>query len=293
MKWRTEIFQKRRLLLFPLSTLLFVSTLLISNLALAGEPVTGCCDYGIKGCANVHNGVEAMFCQGMCEGIYKEGMVCVCKKCVKAPEGGWIDPQLNQSSRYRTPLPIPSDSAVTFVLDESVPHSITITLPDELGGGDMVITDFQCTLTVKLTATEFPDILFCELLDLTASAPSFLVDSQETGQNLMTIAPCCHIGYYDLVTDSAIMSYNGVITNDLFAPDTIFVIGYAAGIFDDSGPEGILYLETHSIAIYPFSPFFQSIPTLTEWGLIIFCVVLFGWIAWVAVRRRRRFAAGS
>jgi hypothetical protein len=30
------------------------------------------------------------------------------------------------------------------------------------------------------------------------------------------------------------------------------------------------------------------IPTLTEWGLIIFCVLLFGWMAWVIVRRRRR-----
>jgi hypothetical protein len=30
------------------------------------------------------------------------------------------------------------------------------------------------------------------------------------------------------------------------------------------------------------------IPTLTEWGMIIFCVLLFGWMAWVIVRRRRR-----
>ncbi len=29
------------------------------------------------------------------------------------------------------------------------------------------------------------------------------------------------------------------------------------------------------------------IPTLTEWGMIIFCVLLFGWMAWVIVRRRR------
>jgi hypothetical protein len=31
-----------------------------------------------------------------------------------------------------------------------------------------------------------------------------------------------------------------------------------------------------------------GIPTLTEWGMIIFCVLLFGWMAWVIVRRRRR-----
>ena len=32
----------------------------------------------------------------------------------------------------------------------------------------------------------------------------------------------------------------------------------------------------------------EPIPTLTEWGMIIFCVLLFGWMAWVIVRRRRR-----
>ena len=35
-----------------------------------------------------------------------------------------------------------------------------------------------------------------------------------------------------------------------------------------------------------------GIPTLTEWGMIIFCVLLFGWMAWVIVRRRRKVTAG-
>ena len=30
-----------------------------------------------------------------------------------------------------------------------------------------------------------------------------------------------------------------------------------------------------------------DIPTLTEWGMIVFCVLLFGWMAWVIVRRRK------
>jgi hypothetical protein len=33
-------------------------------------------------------------------------------------------------------------------------------------------------------------------------------------------------------------------------------------------------------------------PTLSEWGMIIFCVLLFGWMAWVIVRRRKRVTAG-
>jgi hypothetical protein len=35
-----------------------------------------------------------------------------------------------------------------------------------------------------------------------------------------------------------------------------------------------------------------TIPTLTEWGMIIFCVLLFGWMAWVIVHRRRRMTIG-
>lgn len=39
-------------------------------------------------------------------------------------------------------------------------------------------------------------------------------------------------------------------------------------------------------------PDVATIPTLTEWGMIIFCVLLFGWMAWVVVRRRRRVTVG-
>ena len=31
----------------------------------------------------------------------------------------------------------------------------------------------------------------------------------------------------------------------------------------------------------------SDIPTLTEWGMIIFCVLLFGWMAWMIVKRRK------
>ncbi|MEA3297341.1 MAG: IPTL-CTERM sorting domain-containing protein [candidate division Zixibacteria bacterium] len=30
-----------------------------------------------------------------------------------------------------------------------------------------------------------------------------------------------------------------------------------------------------------------DIPTLGEWGLIIFCILLVGWMAWVIVRKRK------
>jgi LPXTG-motif cell wall-anchored protein len=35
------------------------------------------------------------------------------------------------------------------------------------------------------------------------------------------------------------------------------------------------------------APHLSAIPTLTEWGLIIFGVVLLGFITWVFLRRRR------
>jgi hypothetical protein len=34
-------------------------------------------------------------------------------------------------------------------------------------------------------------------------------------------------------------------------------------------------------------PLSHPIPTLTEWGLIIFCVLLFGWMAYTIIRRRQ------
>jgi len=48
----------------------------------------------------------------------------------------------------------------------------------------------------------------------------------------------------------------------------------------------------HSFAAISFPAECPPIPTLTEWGLIIFCALLFGWMAWVIVRRRRRVTAG-
>jgi hypothetical protein len=35
-----------------------------------------------------------------------------------------------------------------------------------------------------------------------------------------------------------------------------------------------------------------AIPTLTEWGMIIFCVLLFGWMARVIIRRRKTATVG-
>ena len=36
----------------------------------------------------------------------------------------------------------------------------------------------------------------------------------------------------------------------------------------------------------------SPIPTLTEWGMIIFCVLLFGWMAWIIVLRKKKVTVG-
>jgi hypothetical protein len=48
-----------------------------------------------------------------------------------------------------------------------------------------------------------------------------------------------------------------------------------------------IFLKGESFVCTPPSPP-SGIPTLTEWGMIIFSVLLFGWMAWVIVRRRRK-----
>ncbi len=53
-------------------------------------------------------------------------------------------------------------------------------------------------------------------------------------------------------------------------------------------PEGV-FVEGE-IAIIAYG---NPIPTLTEWGMIIFCVLLFGWMTWMIVRRRRIVTIGQ
>jgi CHASE2 domain-containing sensor protein len=62
----------------------------------------------------------------------------------------------------------------------------------------------------------------------------------------------------------------------------------------------LYFYETDTVTAYqPVEELINSgqlderpIPTLTEWGMIIFCALLFGWMAWVIVRRRRRVTIG-
>jgi len=84
--------------------------------------------------------------------------------------------------------------------------------------------------------------------------------------------PANTIDWYDEFTDHIVAIQNG---DGSWGPDSW------AG-YELATAWALLTLEKAA----PPSP--ARIPTLTEWGMIIFCVLLFGWMAWVIVRRRKR-----
>ena len=84
-------------------------------------------------------------------------------------------------------------------------------------------------------------------------------------------------------------SASGVANMYDHANDDISAFVTAPAVKLDLNTIGIVELDCigHSFAAVSF-PAERRIPTLTEWGMIIFCVLLFGWMAWVIVRRRKR-----
>jgi hypothetical protein len=79
------------------------------------------------------------------------------------------------------------------------------------------------------------------------------------------------------------------ITGNLLVTDTkVITIPFplTRGEFDD------VEVEIYADAGYGEGIPAAAIPTLTEWGMIIFGVLLFGWMAWVIIRRRRRVTIG-
>ncbi|MCX6829515.1 MAG: IPTL-CTERM sorting domain-containing protein [candidate division Zixibacteria bacterium] len=71
-------------------------------------------------------------------------------------------------------------------------------------------------------------------------------------------------------------------------PNRVYVLRFGAMHFTAPGTVEGSDLEIASGQEPPDAP----IPTLTEWGLIIFAVLLVGFMTWVVVRRRRRVTIG-
>ncbi len=87
------------------------------------------------------------------------------------------------------------------------------------------------------------------------------------------------------LTDQHVPLYDSLVFN-LDLPSEGSIVFRARVILDDD-PSNVV---TYSGQYYVKST--SQIPSLTEWGMIIFCVLLFGWMAWVVVRRRRRVTVG-
>ena len=96
------------------------------------------------------------------------------------------------------------------------------------------------------------------------------------------------------------INYSGSNPDPPFPPGDVCGIGPAQWMWYNPDPATISDPFTQTVSgeylifrIGPLGPILdRPIPTLTEWGMIIFCVLLFGWMAWVIVRRRRRVTIG-
>lgn len=80
----------------------------------------------------------------------------------------------------------------------------------------------------------------------------------------------------DIVGAELLASSVPVLEADYVVPDSLIV--------DTNTYQQTLIFESSAETELSFG---EAIPTLTEWGMIIFCALLFGWMAWVIVRRRK------
>ncbi|MDH4034268.1 MAG: IPTL-CTERM sorting domain-containing protein, partial [candidate division Zixibacteria bacterium] len=71
-------------------------------------------------------------------------------------------------------------------------------------------------------------------------------------------------------------------------PDRVYVLTFGPLHFTAPGTVEDSYLEISS----GDEPITENIPTLSEWGMIVFCALLFAWMAWMLARRRKRITAG-
>lgn len=95
------------------------------------------------------------------------------------------------------------------------------------------------------------------------------------GETLRTISPVIIVS--DTLSDWPIPNMRHVAITNAY--------------FEDINNPGDTVLEYDLIGTeVTVSP--AVIPTLTEWGMIIFCALLFAWMAWVLVRRRKRITIG-
>lgn len=180
-----------------------------------------------------------------------------------------------------------TDSVFAILLDPAIARGTSLPLPS--GDFDKIVgTTFRSVITIW-----DPEI------DTLIEVP-FLTTGPDIHGHGIVVGPLGNVWFAEVGTNKiGMLDMNSMQVAEFEIPtpnsNTLDIE------FDD---DGILwFVETRPCKIGSFDPVtseFQEflvsptkIPTLTEWGMIIFSVLLFGWMAWVIVRRRKAVAIGA
>ncbi|MBW8038988.1 MAG: IPTL-CTERM sorting domain-containing protein [Planctomycetes bacterium] len=182
------------------------------------------------------------------------------------------------------PNSIPSAPAtMTFVISPGPTGSYAF-LPPRFGGGTVNVTSFSGEVTMRLIPTGDANIDQIEVVDGAIIAPSVVLpNGQSTGVNLFEfIGPGTSLGVLNRTTGEFYFPAKGQITNDLFpAGRPIETLGDYSGTVDMMTGEADF--DTSTIDTIP--PPLTSVPTVSNWGLLMMALLLLTAGA-IVIRRR-------
>ncbi len=249
--------------------------------------VTPYCTNPGAGCGDLGDSCEGLLGAGICVSWPHPGTTTLIW-CLCLPTGKtWKDLQeavqkLKTADSLGTP-----PYTLTFAVDETAPGNIvSLHVSDSLGGGDFELTQFSSTIEVLVDEHPHADSVYLTVVSLESTVPSFTLNNgKETGLNHVTLVPNSSSGGAASTVDGGFRwQMVALVTNDLFpASNPILGLGLGSGTFDFQ-TKTVTY---NSTGFDIHGPMREDIPTLPEWGLIIFGVVLLGFITWVFLKRRK------
>ncbi|MCK4224968.1 MAG: hypothetical protein KAX39_07290 [candidate division Zixibacteria bacterium] len=250
--------------------------------------VTPYCTNPGAGCGDVGDSCTGLLGAGICVSWPHPGDWTTLIWCLCLPTGkNWKDLQeavqkLKTTDSLGTP-----PYTLTFTVDETAPENIvSLHVSDSLGGGDFELTQFSGTIEVLVEEHPHADSVYLTAVSLEYTVPSFMLNNgKETGLNHITLVPNTSSGGAASMVDGGFgWQIVTLVTNDLFsASNPILGLGLGFGTFDFQ-TKTVTY---NSTGLDIHGPIGEDIPTLTQWGLIIFGLVLIGFITYVLLRRRK------
>jgi hypothetical protein len=155
-------------------------------------------------------------------------------------------------------------------------------LTDSTGDSVHLSTAVVGSLTVRFWDTADPDSIGFRVIHLNSSAPSFLLDGQQTGTNNVTVLDSFDfhsVGKLSRSTGEGYYELGTMLTNDLY-PNGLVSIG--AGVVYYDFADSSFVVEGGS-SFLPQS----AVPTLAEWGVIVLASVMMVTGVWIFLRRIR------